>query len=317
MKKFILSLAWCFMFVANLQAQTVFAPPNSVWNYVSTKDFGDESTLYKKYETVKDTVYYGQLCSKIAGRSIKVSAGGSIVDTTQEKALYTYRHDDTVFYFNDNFSRFYPLYIFNVKVGDTITYHVPFMVTGKADTTFSVIIDSIKNITIDGQNTRIIYSIQTPSSLFGIAPLFERLGSIAGGGYNYPLLGYFEIFGLPYRSSLTCYSDAIVDTNLSYMKVDCDLLSPSGIGFTELKEQITANPNPFMDRIQIEIPKQLQNFLSYSLYDGMEKKINIIPSFDNSSVVFDMSNCNHGLYVLLISTTDGRLIKTFKLIKSY
>ncbi len=316
MKKSILFLLCSIIISRNLKAQTVFAPLNSKWNYVSTKDFGDETSLYKKYETLKDTIYHGQLCSKIVGRSIKVSASGSIVDTTQEKALYTYTRNDTVFYYNENFNRFYPLYVFNVKVGDTIIYHVPYMVLGKTDTTFSVVIDSIKNLSLDGVTTRVIYSLKTPSSLFGLGPLYERLGTIGGGGYNYPIIGYIEHFGLPYRSGLTCYSDALIDTNLQYLKLDCDLLNPSSINYAELKDQIAVSPNPFKDKIQVEIPKQLQKTLHYSLYDILGKKIDILPNVVNSSVVFDLSNFKQGVYVLLISTTDGRFSKTLTLIKN-
>ncbi|MDI9358977.1 MAG: T9SS type A sorting domain-containing protein [Phycisphaerales bacterium] len=314
MKKSILILFYSFILAINLNAQTVFAPPNSVWYSEYHKDFGDGSSNYLKYETLKDTTYYGKLCSKVITRNIKVSFSGTIIDTNAEKPIYTYVSGDTVFYYNDNFSRFYPLYIFNVKVGDTVTYHVPYIPLPKTDTTFSIVVDSIKNITINGINSRIIWSKKTPVSVFTLGILIERLGVINGSsfiGHSYTLI--------PTASSggLRCYRDAMIDTNLNKFKLDCEVLKPTSIStIPTYLEEVKISPNPTQGKVIIEIPKFLREKVNYSVFNEIGQKITIEALDQGDIIKFDLTDFPKGLYYLQLSSKEGLYYKTHKLLKN-
>lgn len=316
MKKLILLLLCSLIVATNIGAQTVFAPLNSKWNYLSTKDFGDESKLYKKYETLKDTMYFGHLCSKIIGRSIKVSASGSIIDTTQEKPLFTYVNSDTVFYYNDNFNRFYPLYIFDVKVGDTVSYHVPYMVIGKTDTIFSVRIDSIKNVLINGYSARAIYSTRVGGGMFGLSTLIERLGTIISN-YNYPILGYYDYIGPSSGAELRCYRDGLLDTNLNDKSFDCDSLNLTSINLFNQLGDIHIRPNPVQNILSIDIPNKFAQRLHYCLIDALGNKCNLSPQEYGTQVLIDLTAYPSGLYFIRIYSNDQKnLNKFYKIIKN-
>lgn len=297
-------------------AQTTFAPIHSEWHWKCTSDWDDGHVFFKKYQTTKDTLYQGKLCAKIEGRSIKtISFTNKIVDTTIEPPLYTYTNGDTVFYFNNNFNRFYPLYIFNVKVGDTVTYHVPYMVTGRSDTTFDVIIDSIKNLFIGGLPTKVIYSSTSPTSLFGLTPLYERIGTTSGGCHTYPIIGYNVQYGLPYQNFLTCYHDE----SISYPKIaNCDSLDYQALIVSEtyLEAQLKISPNPFNDLIQVEIRVVNYKDVSVEIYDMMGKKIQYESTWLNKSMLINTSLFKSGMYFIQVMNKNGAAIKTQKLIKN-
>lgn len=309
----------CILLVASftcLKAQITFAPVNSEWHWKCTNDWDDGHVYFKKYHTTKDTLYQGKMCAKIEGRSIRTTSFTKvIIDTTIEPPLYTYTNADTVFYYNNNFNRFLPLYIFNVKVGDTISYHVPYMVTGHSDTTFVVIITSITNTLIDGLPTRVINSGSTPTSLFGLTPLYERIGTTSGGCYSYPIIGYNEQHGLPYQNFLTCYSDELI----SFPKIaNCDSLDAHALSIPEinLKEQIKICPNPFNNVIQIELPSDYHKNVTVNIFDMMGKKIKLESTWANNSMIINTSNINRGMYFIQLQNINGGEIEIYKLIKN-
>lgn len=251
MKKTILFLLCCLTLCTSIKAQTIFAPPNSKWYCEDVPEDIDYGDSYIKYETIKDTMFEGKLCSKIVGKKVQLNRTTNKYDTTYQNNEYTYTQGDTVFYYNHIFKQFFSLYIFNVKVGDTISYHIPYPATslGYLDTIFKVRIDSIKFVTIDGQALKKIWANGIPDyDAFDIGPYVERIGAIGGR----ILIGHTFRWGLPHGGRLRCYSDGVIEENFIIGGFPCEYLNTTGIDEIFTKNNFLIYPNPNLGTVNIK-----------------------------------------------------------------
>lgn len=158
MKK--LDALFLFLMIALIPAthgQQAFAPLNAVWNYSYQTDQYVGYTLQK---VTGDTTIAGKDCRKVVSTTYRygLSTPTVLVDSV-EASQYLNRSGDTVLYYNAHFSRFLPLYIFNVAVGDTLVYHVPYLLSSAPnDTLFRIVVDSIRTVTVAGVPLKRIYN---------------------------------------------------------------------------------------------------------------------------------------------------------------
>jgi hypothetical protein len=245
-KSFFLFL-FIFGYVVCSKGQTIFAPTNSVWHFETLSDIDPTGYNYSKYEKEKDTLFFGQNCAKIVGKHIQyVYNTPPKYDTAIRQTQYTYTNGDTVFYYNFDYSQFFVLYIFNVNKGDSFTLHVRYPPLGSStDTTFTVKVDSVTIINIDGQNLRKVY---TNRSFTGIGRAYldnyvERIGALNATDP----IGISVFNGGISNGLVRCYKD----DQLAYIRSDCEYLAPLSIVEQQSNKYFTAYPNPFNSQFSI------------------------------------------------------------------
>ncbi|RYD57699.1 MAG: T9SS type A sorting domain-containing protein [Sphingobacteriales bacterium] len=146
MKKLLLFL---FILLCNqVNAQQDFIRPGAQWYYDM------------QYGSLRQYVYSDTTIRNTACKRIRMDAS---IDSlyfyyglrmSQPGDKFVYSSNDTVYIYNKIFKRFTPLYVFNVQAGDTITLPVVPSEDGgymipKGDSTFSLIIDSVKTVLYD------------------------------------------------------------------------------------------------------------------------------------------------------------------------
>lgn len=298
MKKAILFLLCCLALCTSIKAQTIFAPPNSIWHYGFINSDGEDGLNYTVYRTSKDTLYETRLCSKVEGKKYT-----ALSTYTNLPTQYIYTSNDTVFYYNFNFSKFLPLYKFNVNKGDTLKFHVPYLVTGASDS-FRVVVDSVYNIIVDGNTLREVDTRYLDR--FALDTYTERIGNSAFIGHRYTIT-------TGYSDYIRCYQDGIMDTN--FTNKPCDYLKTSSINNFYENAKFNVYPNPFVNQISIEITPAIKN-LTVQLFDMIGRKHFEIQNFDSNHFHFNTSQLQNGFYFISIKNSNKETVFIKKLLKS-
>jgi len=309
MKKKLLFLLATLFFAHCSFAQGDFAPIGAKW-YYSLSYAMDLRLGFTEQVVTKDTTIDGQICRKIERTEVvkRGDISNSPTDTNTLESLYVYSNTDTVFYYNTIFEKFLPLYIYNVAVGDTISYHVP-------DTNWlSVLTDSIFRMKV----TRVSQQQFGGETLKYISiSLIDEYYSY--GGVIHSGDGYYEKIGSTNwllhnntarvsttPSFLRCYSDA----TLSYVldaEIPCDYVDgPTSINGRQLKDRnISVYPNPAQDYINIKADGINLKDAEIHIYDAVGKKVNA--SIANGKI--DVSALAQGMYLLKLVVGNDNLVK--------
>src|SRR5690606_37620737 len=140
-----------------------------------------------------ELMYKDKLCRKVGVIRHLIWTNGNY-STEQMPQLYVYNNDDTVFVYSNVHDTFVPMYIFNVSVGDTLTYHVPDnLFYTLLDTFFQVIVDSVFDMEVNDVQLKTIRLIPSDSfdccrfgkkthhpSVSGAGQYSERIGVLKG-----------------------------------------------------------------------------------------------------------------------------------------
>lgn len=331
------------------KAQSTFAPLGAEWWYYSSDGFGANGIYMLLNARVSgDTVLDGTPCRVIEQTTITRTSTDrgtpweplptlwTSPDTVARRSLYVYDNVDTVFIYNDLFQKFTPLYVFNVQEQDTVCLPVIPDVFGDAplrenpytgDTSFCIIIDSIRTVVYDTMPLRTIYS----RSLFDIAQLHpdslvynsypvmnwsfgsmqyspgiyaEKIGGIHGGILPIWLyiIGQFDGYDVTNFIRLNCYGD--LDAHIRLSDSACYYMPSPKVSIEPLfghPEAISIYPNPTDGRITIETDNRLSD-RDIEVRDIMGRKM-ATPLLVNSKdkLVLDTSKLSEGLYVLQIT----------------
>jgi hypothetical protein len=268
-------------------AQTVFAPQGAVWHYYLD---GDGHGANYKFEVEKDTTYEGKLCSKALSKGTK-------------NATYFYTNGDTVFYYHDSIKKFTPLYIFNVKSGDSITLVAPPPYYGRYADTIRFTIERIDTVIIDGLSLRTVYTDQVDYSFF-LPKYTERIGGYQGMN----ILCVDAIRTADHSVGIRCYSDKDIDEKFISDKWDCDYV-PNNIIEKTLANDIRIYPNPANQQLFVEIAKQ--NARGQIQILTLDRRVMTQKEITGADNKLDLSNLSSGLYLLNVTTeeeTNSRLI---------
>lgn len=186
-----------------------------------------------------------------------------------------------VYYYTNN--TFKLLYDFTLNVGDTLPIDIS---SNACDSVSPLVIDSIKNININGINLRVQYvkgiyyyagTWQGLVDSFTI-PIIEKVGS----DYFYsstenlifnPVCAIGEAFVM---NKLRCYNDSIIsykggsyyNLNLGY-SYPCDTLINGGVGIKESSKKennIEAYPNPSSEFVTIKAVSTINKIEVYNSY---------------------------------------------------
>lgn len=289
-------------------AQGEFAPIGAKW-YYSLSYAMDLRLGFTEQVVTKDTTIDGQICRKIERTEVvkRGDISNSPTDTNTLESLYVYSNPDTVFYYNTIFEKFLPLYIYNVAVGDTISYHVP-------DTNWlSVLTDSIFRMKVTRINQQQFGGESLKYISVSSIDVYYTYGGVYGGGDYYEKLGSTtwllhdntaQVSTRP--SDLRCYSDV----NISYVlgaEIPCDYVDgPTSINGKQLKDRnISVYPNPAHDYITIKADGiNLQDAEIY-IYDVVGKKIHA--TITNGQI--DVSALAQGAYLIKIVVGDDYVVQ--------
>lgn len=276
-------------------AQIEFAPIGAEWYYGSTGTLND--LHYAHYLVEKDTILQGQSCRKIIGT--KVPKDG---DSIALEDMYVYQYEDIVFYYNRTFSKFTPLYYFNVKEGDTLTFYVPLIAPGFTleDSLFILTVEGIEAIEISGTSFRRIWTSGNNGWWWGF-----REGYIEGIGSTKLMSAHLFGSYIPetLEVSLRCYKDS----KIIYQHTDysCDYL-PTGIRHgNNSSPRFSIYPNPGRGRFIIKTEFERTSEMIGVLTDlsGREMTPLTIPGGIKEQE-FQL-NLSPGMYLLRLASAEG------------
>jgi len=280
-------------------SQHSFAPVGAEWWYANTiVDYWSPAVVNNviQVRSVADTIVDGVACRKVVTSSQSVTHGTPPdLFYPINRTYYFYDNTDTVFIYNENFSRFTPLYVFNVPDGDTVCLPVPPTPSGAADlrfnpisgdTSFCFVVDSVRlrlydNVPLRTVFTRTLYAAYGaeleptayPAYNWGNASMTEpNTGQyterIAGNFLPYRLHNCADCHAVTYAPSgtLRCYTDSLYTIRLS--ADPCDTLYPLHITAPQSAAHIlNVYPNPASDELNIALHQSLTEDLSLSVID--------------------------------------------------
>lgn len=241
MKNYLLVFLLIILAFHTAKAQTDSAPIGAEWYYGSTGFINH--IHYHRYWSEKDTVFEGQLCRKISG--VYVPRDG---DSSATEPIFLYSSGDTVLYYNSAFSKFTPIFIFNTKVGDTLSFYIPHYYFSHNDTNviIQVIVEGVDTLTVDGVDLRrvrlipYIHGGPGGGNLTMVSYYIERVGSW------YQFLPFKAITDIPEATekAFRCYKDHEISYQFT---VPCDTLPPKYTSIEKhenLVDKISVYPNP-------------------------------------------------------------------------
>ncbi len=247
-------LLFFFLVTSAIYAQPGFIQPQAEWHYDATHG------SMRQY-VYADTVFHSKDCKVIRHQvfidSLLLSRGFWL---SKPADLYIYSSSDTVFVYNVLFGRFTPLYVFNVKPGDTVRLPVLPTLMGKStnpigDSTFCIVIDSVKTERVDTAYLKTVYSTPIHSTVkqeLEYGKYTWRIGTPRG---LLPQCVYDCAFllsdNIGFDGPIRCYQDNTIMTK--YVQGDCNRGLPLGIQQEpSLENEITIYPNPANNILSIK-----------------------------------------------------------------
>ncbi len=284
-----------FLLLALLYVSTrVFAqnPPvvGAKWTYIQSSGFGENGNFYR-LQVALDTTIDGKLCKKMVGgyNCALLPNAGEYVNFDGKKA---YRYDFRT-------HKFWLLYDWSAKVGDTVTVFVPTLQTVDS---FKIRIDSTTSWTPNGEALRIqkFTPIGVSRWLFASQQIIEKLGANA--------------FFFPQSSScspiqfgaMRCFEEPL-QTIIKFVTYGCDTVivrvRTSDI-FRTRKIDLAPNPSVSDVVLTLDVPiekgfsAEVSNLIGQIVWRSPNKIVG-----DNLKI--ETSNWQSGFYLLTLTDAAG------------
>lgn len=326
-------------------AQNTFAPVGAEWWYYSKDELWLEGVYMLLHAKVThDTLYEGKTCQVIEQEGIKKTgfmpmAGGtmqiSAPVTEPFRSLYVYNNQDTVFIYNNLFGRFTPLYVYNVTEGQTLCLPVipdifesVNFYTGPvfADSTFCMLVDSVKSVLYDTSVLKTIYTHslyaenEGPNERTAMNWSFsdyratgiyaQTIGGFHAGILPKPLYmrGIFDGVEPTAKMQLNCYHDNSRGIRVS--DSSCNYLPSTIVSVNELSllaSGISVYPNPTQGVFTLSTRKPLRAALTIQVTDLSGRKMASLSLEAGKTVLkADLKGLSSGIYLLLLETEGER-----------
>jgi hypothetical protein len=174
----------------------LFGVTGATWHYETIEaPMSGPQAGYLKVESYKDTVISNKICHVL--KNTCFNSDGSV---TASKSTYLYQSNLKIYQFIYN--KFFVLYDFGVKKGDTISVPKQFLQNNKEDTTFKCIVDSTGSKVIGGKTLK-FYHLRRLNYIWVFdSPIIESLG--AGQSMLPQPIGLADVW---FISKLRCYAD--------------------------------------------------------------------------------------------------------------
>ena len=290
------TFALCLGFILSSEAQDMeWAPVGTTWHFEQVSVLGPEVS-YTYVESVESTFYQGQECKRLDG----LFAGCSW--PVPEEGLYTYKSNDSVYFYHPQLEEFKLLYDFGASVGDTWTVHNIALEEENPNST-EIRVDSTGVTTIDGIELRVLYTSMveyTPDSSeqilwnFG-GKIIENIGSV------FYILPYYWACD-PWPGAIRCYQDESIFYHPSEFSCEEEYTVSNGPEINA--RQLKISPNPARNEISVswvgrKSPGQL---LIYDVRGRLFKRVDINNRVNRISV--DLSDLNPGKYFINLEGSD-------------
>ena len=278
-----------YLFCHQLCAQ---APANGTTWYINTVNFfiGPDGGFFK-LQITGDTLVAGKACKKIKGGfgCAMIPAGG-ILNYEGRK----------VFYYDTLSRKFFQLYDYGAKVGDTLTTIWHFNFLRRYDTIVSVVTD-VDSFLHDGrflaiQNTRRI-SKNNINDWLGITR--EKLGK---SFFYFPQYGACD----PVQFGVRCYDEP----NTSIIKLvtyRCDTVFTI-IGTSEILNQRTIRifPTPSVSELNLTMDEAVDGGFSASILNTFGQIVwRSRKQIFETNLKIDINNWQSGVYHLILTDKNG------------
>jgi len=231
MKKIIPIFFLAMLFATQSFAQE-WAPVGAKWVYDVSPGMPPYLTVI---ESVGDTVILDKPCRKLVTTMIYENMdpdGRFYWDSGVISIDFVYSSPDTLFHYDKCKHSFYPLYIMNLKAGDTVLvrkgtencYDDQYFCSR-----FEYVVDSVSTLTLDGREHRVIYNSPVEGSEWMFHhpwnaenyAIIEGIGSLKyfwGVGQGLIMEGMVQ--------NLRCYTDDHIQYKADHWTKDCDYLRP-------------------------------------------------------------------------------------------
>lgn len=305
MKKTIIIFGLFVFLVTKNNAQTEWAPIGAKWSN-ERNDLWWDILYYTTFKSVKDTLVSNKNCRKIDINEFVNNRGNHTKYSRYRGYYIMYNDSDKVFYQQNN--KFWLLYDFSLKKGDTLFSYQPI----QDDTAISLnkyIIDSIKTLQISGKQLRSQYLHTIDPSFYEKQDyyFFVKGSIIERIGYTGYLFGNkIELMDSP-GPYFKCYEDNDVFYKASN-KYNCDGLND--INDNNKPETIELYPNPVFDNIIIYCT--IRRPLKLQVYNAVGQSV-LQRELNNLINSIDISSLTKGIYILKITSLNGTIEK--KIIK--
>lgn len=266
----------------NVNAQD-WAPVGAKWYF--TKYFSDQSGVsYSVVESLKDTTVLGINCRKVQGNTS---------DCTWH-TTYTYKSNDSVYFYHPDLNKFCFLYDFGASPGDTWEI---LNITGSTPDTIILLVDSISQIQVSGQDLKVLYTkminyTASSQSYFG-GKIIENIG----GTHFSPSYGYCS----PPGGELRCY----IDNSISYHTGIYSCTEETVNTQEEFLNKISVYPNPFSDYITIYVDQGKLDQLKIEIVDLKGQVVHQeIFSKKTKSIKINLNSLERGFYILRATSLE-------------
>ena len=260
------------------------------WTYIQSSGFGENGNFYR-LQVALDTTIDGKLCKKMVGgyNCALLPNTGEYVNFDGKKA---YRYDFKT-------RKFWLLYDWAAKVGDTVTVYVPTLQTVDS---FKIRIDSTTSWTPNGEALRIqkFTPIGVSRWLFASQQIIEKLGANA--------------FFFPQSSScspiqfgaMRCFEEPL-QTIIKFVTYGCDTVivrvRTSDIFRTR---KIDLSPNPSVSDLVLTLDAPIESGFSAEVSNLVGQIIWRSPNkIVGDNLKIETSHWQSGFYLLTLTDAAG------------
>lgn len=275
-----------FLFCSiNVNAQK-WCAPGATWLYRVDGFFSDGTS---KITYVKDSLILNHNCQILKAKTIV--KGYPI----KYQEIWTYSTKDTVFIYQKYQNDFKPLFMFNVKVGDTIEFGTSMVYTCK----YKKLVYAKGTMVINNDSLRYYDVIVADCDDIYVNPAVLRIVERFGALWAF-MNPFYNDYTDPVMYEMTCYHDDDFGDHVFYNNAVCEEATST----TEIKTfNFEVYPNPATQEISL-INTGNEKISLIEVFDTKGSKQVIEKNFENSKSI-NVANLNPGIYYLKIETIDG------------
>ncbi|MFA9392377.1 MAG: T9SS type A sorting domain-containing protein [Prolixibacteraceae bacterium] len=302
MKKIFGLFLFLFLFHFESVAQE-FAPVGASW-YYSEWQFDGMPILenFLHIECEKDTLYEGQLCKKLVKNR-------RIWCNDRPETEYIFTRNDTVFFFDPNYSEFQVLYDFNAERGDGWDIKLVNYANEDPDTVH-IVVDSTDIFVVNELSLKRLFVTYTINYAQGkFEPKYSSTIVEYIGDTDY-LFNYLPFSAMTCDANgsggLRCYSDSLIGEYSTHIANSCDeiVLWSSNEEYRDdlgLRISVLPSGNSLMLNQAGSVANQ------FKIFSINGKLLNWGVVIDRTIDIHQLSN---GIFVLQLIKEDGKFIST-------
>jgi hypothetical protein len=265
-----------------------WAREGTSWNYKAEIYSGG---VFKnvKYMVEKDTLYHGQLCSKIINQ-------GDISCYNRPQTEYTFSRNDSVFFWDPKFGMFQMFYDFSASLNDTWKIRNLDYYYSKDDTVYVKVLDT-GSVEINGSSLRFLDIQYEFSNYINQSRLIQSLGDTAFM-FFYDM-GAWSRCDEWFTHGLTCYTDSSLgQVAVQFNGCKLDL----GVRAERMSTKVTVYCSG--ESVTIRSDQRMRG--NYSVFSDIGALICTGEFTNSKEEVIPLKNVSPGIYILSLIRDEQR-----------